>query len=39
MYMSDATLYLMFAFFVVYLQLYLYPNIYFKRQLDLKIVK
>lgn len=33
-------LYLMFAFFVVYLQLYLYPNIYFNRQLDaLKIVK
>lgn len=32
-------LYLMFAFFVVYLQLYLYPNIYFNRQLDLKIAK
>lgn len=32
-------LYLMFAFFVVYLQLYLYPNIYFNRQLVLKIVK
>lgn len=32
-------LYLMFAFSVVYLQLYLYPNIYFNRQLDLKIVK
>lgn len=26
MFMSDATLYLMFAFFVVYLQLYLYPK-------------
>lgn len=33
-------LYLMFAFSVVYLHLYLYPNIYFNRQLDaLKIVK